>query len=191
MAAAHAHGSDAIKNAVRAGVASIEHGSYMDEEAAELMVKHGVFWVPTVKALQEIVDGASRGVPEFAVKKAAAVLLAQKDAFKMAKGKGVGVAMGTDAGTPYNPHGQNARELELMVERGMENLAVVKAATASAARLLGLQDKIGLVKPGMEADLLVLAKNPLDDVSAFHKSLEMVIKGGLIVRRGETLASVF
>jgi imidazolonepropionase-like amidohydrolase len=181
--AAHAHGSGGIQNAVRAGVKSVEHATYMDEASADLMAEKKIYWVPTVKALEDIMNaGTEKGIPEWAVKKGEDAGDSLRKSFDRALERGISIAMGTDAGTPFNLHGENARELEWMVEYGMEPVEAVRAATTSAARLLGLQERIGLVREGMEADLLILGRNPLDDVSAYRTSLEKVIQAGTVVR---------
>ncbi len=184
--AAHAHGSGGIQNAVRAGVRSVEHATYMDAASADLMVERGVFWVPTVKALEDIVQsGTEKGIPQWAVKKGEDAGAHMRKSFERALERGIPIAMGTDAGTPFNYHGENARELEWMVDYGLEPLQAVRASTASAARLLHLEKRLGLVETGFEADLLLLEKNPLDDASAYRTSLTLVIQRGVVVRGRE------
>lgn len=177
--AAHAHGEAGIAAAVEAGVASIEHGTYLTDALATKMAKQGTYLVATTVAPVGIVEaGTAAGVPEDAVRKAEATLKVHKQAVQRALAKGVPLAMGTDAGTPFNPHGQNARELEILVEYGLKPEQALEAATVGSARLLGLEDQVGLVKPDYAADLLLLGKNPLDDVRAFRRDLQRVMKGG-------------
>ena len=160
--AAHAHGSSGMKNAVRAGVHSIEHATLMDEEAAAMMKRQGVFMVPTLSALAT--TAACRpgcGVPENALDKAKAMTKRHAVSFKNALRDGIPIAMGTDAGTPFNFHGENAQELERMVSFGMSPMQAILASTSAAARLIGIQDQVGTVEKGKLADLLLFEGNPL------------------------------
>jgi len=160
--AAHAHGSSGMKNAVRAGVHSIEHATLMDEEAAAMMKQQGVFMVPTLSALAT--TAACRpgcGVPENALDKAKAMTKRHAVSFKNAVRDGIPIAMGTDAGTPFNFHGENAQELERMVSFGMSPMQAILASTSAAARLIGIQDQVGTVEKGKLADLLLFEGNPL------------------------------
>jgi imidazolonepropionase-like amidohydrolase len=179
--AAHAHSTEGIKNAVRAGVDSIEHGTYMDREAAELMADRGTCWVPTTKALVGIAEGGVEGgLPEWAVAKNDDAIDDHRESFELAREAGVPVAMGTDAGTPFNYHADAAEELELMVERGYSPERALEAATIGAADLLGLTD-VGLVSAGYRADLVVLPENPLADVTAWQRP-QAVVAGGTVVQ---------
>ena len=160
--AAHANGSSGMKNAVRAGVHSIEHATLMDEEAAAMMKRQGVFMVPTLSALAT--TAACRpgcGVPENALDKAKAMTKRHAVSFKNAVRDGIPIAMGTDAGTPFNFHGENAQELERMVSFGMSPMQAILASTSAAARLIGIQDQVGTVEKGKLADLLLFEGNPL------------------------------
>jgi len=180
--AAHAHGGDGIRNALAAGVRSVEHGTFADDAMIRRMVADGVFLVPTLVATRAMIDaGTAKGVPEFAVKKAAEVDGERRRAFAACVERGVQIAMGTDAGTPFNAHGGNAREVELMVEAGMTPAQALAASTVTAAKLLGLEKEVGLVAPGFAADLAVLAKNPLDDPGVFRHHLSILVQGGRIV----------
>lgn len=166
--AAHAHGAVGIKNAVEAGITSVEHGTFMDAEAAETMAEAGTYWVPTAKALHGIVGaGTEAGIPEYAVEKALDAEDAFQEAFDHALAADVTVAMGTDAGTPFNFHADAPEELALMVEYGMTPEAALEAATVNAAELLGLDDA-GLVETGYRADLVVLDADPTADVEAWQ-----------------------
>ncbi len=180
--AAHAHGTLGIVNAVQAGCASIEHGTYMDDAAAALMAQQGTLWVPTIKAVSRIVTyGRGAGIPEFAVTKGEEALQSLKGAFSHARKHKVPVAMGTDAGTPFNHHGENAQELMLLVQNGYSAQEAITAATSTAARLLGLQRRIGRLEKGMEADLLLVRGDPLADIGVVAARPRMVLRAGRIV----------
>ena len=177
--AAHAHGAAGIKSATRAGISSIEHGTFMDREAAELMADRGTYWVPTAKALHGIVDaGAESGIPEFAVRKAEEAAETFDDAFDYALEAGVPIAMGTDAGTPFNHHADIPEELELLVEHGLTAEQALEAATVNAADLLGLSD-VGKVAEGYRADLVVLDDDPRKDVEVWQAPARVVSAGNV------------
>ena len=166
--AAHAHGERGIKNAVEAGITSVEHGTFMDREAAEMMADRGTYWVPTASALRGIVDnGVEAGIPEDAVEKAEDAADRFDDAWDHALGAGVPIAMGTDAGTPFNFFGDIPRELGYMVDYGLSPERALEAATVNAADLLGLDD-VGRVEEGHRADLVVLDADPTEDVEAWR-----------------------
>ena len=182
---AHAQGSEGIKNAVRAGVHSIEHGVYLDDEAIELMLKHGTFLVPTMIAPIAVLEaGEEGGMAEHAVRKARQVVEAQADSFRRAHKAGVKIAMGTDAGVL--PHGTNLRELGLMVDAGMTPMEAIVATTRTAAECLGWQDRIGTVEAGKLADLVITKSDPLRDIRSLENTdniLLMVKDGRIIVDR--------
>ncbi len=179
--AAHAHGAGGIKNATQAGISSVEHGTFMDREAAELMAENGTYWVPTASALSGIIEhGVESGIPDWAVAKAEAAETAFVEAFEHATEAGVPIAMGTDAGTPFNFHRDIPTELERMVEYGLSPEAAFEAATVNGAELLGLTD-VGRVGEGYRADLLILESNPCEDASAWQE-VEHVVKAGSVVR---------
>jgi len=160
--AAHAHGSSGMKNALRAGVHSIEHATLMDEEAAAMMKQQGVFMVPTLSALAT--TAACRlgcGVPDSVRDKAKALTKHHAVSFMKALRDGIQIAMGTDAGTPFNFHGENAQELERMVALGMSPMQAILASTSAAAHLIGIQDQVGTIEKGKLADLLLFEGNPL------------------------------
>lgn len=178
--AAHAHGAQGIKNAVKAGVASIEHGTFMDREAAELMADRGTVWVPTASALKGIVEAdPDAGIPEYAMEKGVEAAEAFEDAWSVALDADVPIAMGTDAGTPFNELGDAPRELEYMVDYGLTPEAALEAATVNAADLLGL-DNVGLVREGFRADLVVLDTDPSDDVTAWQNVTSVVADGTIV-----------
>ncbi|TFV91864.1 amidohydrolase family protein [Blastococcus sp. CT_GayMR20] len=153
---AHAQGAEGIKNAVRAGVRSIEHGIFLDDEAIELMLAKGTWLVPTLLAPLSVIEAAERGeVHEPAVlDKALEVAAVHRDAVTRAVEAGVPIAMGTDTG--IGPHGDNLRELQLLVDCGLSPYQAWAAATSGAAVLLRLADRIGSIQPGLTADLVIL-----------------------------------
>lgn len=185
---AHAQGSTGIKNAILAGINSIEHGFYLTEEIIELMLKRDVFYVPTLAAMHHIVTRGHEGkIPAYAVAKAREAQEAHLASFRRALAAGVKIAMGTDAATPYNYHGNNALELELMVQAGMSPLQALLSATKMGAELLGLSDKIGSLEPGKLADLLVVEGDPLADIKILQnkEAILLVMKEGQVaVNRG-------
>ena len=159
----HAQSIDGIKNAVLAGVRSIEHGIYLDDEAIQLMLDNGAYLVPTLVAPLGVIKAAEAGagIPEVAVIKAREVVEAHRDSFRRAVEAGVKVAMGTDAGVV--PHGTNLDELQLMAEHGgMSPEDVLVATTRTAAELMGMSRELGTIEPGKRADLVVVAGDPFD-----------------------------
>jgi imidazolonepropionase-like amidohydrolase len=182
--AAHAHSAEGMKNAVRARVHSIEHATLMDEEAAALMRAHGVYMVPTLSALATTAEcGLACGVPESAVTKARAMTGRHEDSFKRAHRGGIPIAMGTDAGTPFNRHGDNAQELGRMVAYGMTPMEAIVAATGSAARLLGVEATVGTIEEGKLADLVLVKGDPLQRITLLREPAQFlaVVQAGRIV----------
>ncbi len=153
---AHAQATDGIKNAIRAGIRSIEHGIYLDDEAIELMLRHGTWLVPTLLAPQGVVDSADAGVqvPEASLRKAREVIGIHRESFAKAVAAGVRIAMGTDSAV--TPHGENLRELPLMAAGGMTPSDVLVATTSSAAELCGVLDERGTLAPGKLADMVAV-----------------------------------
>ncbi len=174
---AHAQGMSGIKAALRAGVRSIEHGIYLDDEAISMMLERGTYLVPTLAAPLGVLDAADAGaaIPADQVRKAREVVDAHRDSARRAIAAGVPVALGTDA--PISPHGQNLRELELLVGAGMTPAQALVAATRTAAELCRLGDELGTVEPGKRADLVVLRGDPLD-VSGYRERIEGVWQDG-------------
>jgi imidazolonepropionase-like amidohydrolase len=163
--AAHAHGASGMKPAIRAGVHSIEHATLMDEEALDLFETNGVYMVPTLSALST--TAACRrgcGIPDSARDKAKAMTKRHQVSFKQAHRRGLLIAMGTDAGTPFNYHGDNAQELERMVALGMTPMDTIVASTLAAARLIGIQHQVGTIERGKTADLLLIDGDPLRNI---------------------------
>jgi imidazolonepropionase-like amidohydrolase len=182
--AAHAHGAAGMKNAIHAGVRSIEHATLLDDESGALMKRYGVYMVPTLSALAT--TAACRpgcGIPDSALDKAKAMTKRHRASFKAAHLGGIAIAMGTDAGTPFNYHGDNAQELERMVAFGMTPMEAIVASTATAARLIGIQDLVGTVAKGMEADLVILKGNPLRGIEVLRDRHKIVgvMKAGKFV----------
>ena len=182
--AAHAHGASGMKNAINAGVRSIEHATLLDEESGALMKRYGVYMVPTLSALAT--TAACRpgcGIPESALDKAKAMTKRHQASFKAAHQSGIAIAMGTDAGTPFNYHGDNAQELERMVAFGMTPMEAIVASTATAARLIGIQDSVGTLTKGREADLVILKGNPLRRIGILRNRDKIVgvMKAGKFV----------
>jgi imidazolonepropionase-like amidohydrolase len=177
---AHSQATPGIKNSIRAGIRSIEHGIYLDDEAIELMLQHGTWLVPTLMAPRGVLDAADAGaaIPEAAVAKAREVVEVHRAAFARAVEAGVKVAMGTDSGV--TPHGQNLRELSLMVEGGMTPIQAVEATTRSAAELMGLADELGTLEPGKRADLVVVSGDPLE-LGTLEERIESVYRDGVAV----------
>ncbi len=176
--ACHAHGDEGIKAAIRAGVASIEHGTYLDDEAIRLMKQRGTYLVPTRLAGEAVLEAAhAQALPDWAIAKSFEVAPLMRNSFTRAVRAGVPIAFGTDAGV--FPHGLNAREFQLMVEGGMTPMQAILSATREAARLLG-RDDVGQIAPGRFADLVAVRGNPLDDVALLQEP-RLVMKGGVVV----------
>jgi imidazolonepropionase-like amidohydrolase len=159
---AHAQGAPGIKSAVRAGIRSIEHGIFLDDEAIGMMLEHGTWLVPTLVAPQGVLDAAAAGaaIPPASLRKAIELIDIHKEAVANAIKAGVKVAMGTDSGVA--PHGRNLRELVLMVECGMTPLQAMLATTMSAAELLRVEDDLGSIDIGKKADLVIVDGDPFD-----------------------------
>lgn len=183
--AAHAHGIQGIRNAVAAGARTIEHGTYLyqDEQVMEAMAEREIFLVPTLKAGFDVLYGERPGVPDWIREKLKEVQEHALHSTQRAMELGVPIAMGTDAATPYNFHGDNALELRWMVEAGLSPMQTIVASTANAARALGWDSWLGTLEAGKVADLIVVKGNPLDDLRFLteRKNIEMVIKEGQIV----------
>jgi imidazolonepropionase-like amidohydrolase len=178
--AAHAHGAQGIKDAVLAGVDSIEHGSFIDEEDIELMKEHGTYLVPTLYLGDWFLENYQKlGLTDDMVAKAKLVMPAARQNVARAFREGVKVAFGTDAAV--YPHGLNAREFAVMVKLGLTPLAAIQAATINAADLLGWSDRIGAVEAGKYADLVAVEGDPLRDVTTLER-VKVVLKGGEVVR---------
>ncbi len=181
--ASHAQGREGIMNAVMGGIDSIEHGIFMDEVCVQAMLERGTTLVPTLSAITNILANAERGVPDFIIKKARDVETPHRRSIKMYYEAGGKIAMGTDAGTPYNTHGDNALELAYMVEVGMKPIDVLKAATVNAAELNRL-DHQGRLAEGKLADLLLVDGDPSEDIAMAAETANhrRVVKAGVVAK---------
>ncbi len=179
--AAHAHGIEGIKIAIRAGVASIEHGSFLDEEAAKMMVAKGTVLVPTLSAGAAAEAFARNGVLKgLRAEKAFAASAAMRKGIHIAYANHVTIALGTDAGVI--PHGTNAKEFGLMVDwGGLTPIASLTAGTINGAKLLGWDKRVGTIEPGKLADIVAVAGNPLEDIHATER-VSFVMKNGVIYK---------
>ncbi len=166
----HAQGTEGIKNAVLAGIDSVEHGIFLDDETINLMLEKGVYLVPTLVAPYFIVEnGVEAGIPKYAVDKSNYVMKYHMESFTRAYNAGVKIAMGTDSGTPYNPHGSAPTEIKLMVQCGMGLMDALVASTRSSAELLGIDQEYGSLEVDKYADFLVLDENPLENLDTLFE----------------------
>ncbi|MEW5908979.1 MAG: amidohydrolase family protein [Thermodesulfobacteriota bacterium] len=181
--ATHAMGTQGILNALRAGIDSIEHGVYMNEEAISIMKKKDVFFIPTLSALFHIDNkGIEAGIPAYAVEKTRQVKPHHLNSIRLAREAGVLTAAGTDAGTPFNEHGRNLEEILFLAGQGYTPLDALRAGTSIAAKLLGVEKDFGTVETGKTADLVVVKGNPLETIEALPTSVAVVMQGGKVVR---------
>ncbi len=181
VVAVHAHGATGMKRAIRAGVDSVEHGTYMDSEAMRLMRKQGTWYVPTISAGKWVGDLAELDdkLPAVVRPKAAAIGPQIQDTFGAAYKAGVKIAFGTDAGV--SPHGANGKEFRFMAEAGMPIMEAIQAATVNAAKLLRVEDELGQIAPGFHADIVAFNKNPLEDATVLERP-NFVMKAGSVFR---------
>ncbi|MBU2587356.1 MAG: amidohydrolase family protein [Alphaproteobacteria bacterium] len=177
--AAHAHGARGIEAAARAGVHTIEHGTYLDAQAAKVMRENGTTLVPTLMALKGVSEGLGKGTYTPVVEdKIRAVVPLMSSLVSRARQYGVKIAFGTDAGV--YPHARNAEEFALMVEQGMSNREALASATTVAAQVLGLEAEIGRLAPGFSADMIAVDGNPLADVTVLEKVGFVMVRGRVI-----------
>ena len=179
--AAHAHGDEGMQRAIRAGVLTIEHGTYMSDETMKLMKQYGTYYIPTITAGMAVAElSRVQGYyPEMVAKKAAVIGPQISDTFSRAYKMGVPIGFGTDAGV--FPHGENYKEFIYMNEGGMPAMEAIKTATSVNARILGQSDLLGAVKPGRYADLIAVDGNPLEDIDNMGK-VRFVMKGGQVFK---------
>lgn len=179
--AVHAHGAEGMKRAIRAGVNSIEHGTYMDDEAIALFKQYGTWYVPTLTAGAAVADSAKKPgyYPAIVTPKALEIGPKIKATFAKAYKAGVKIAFGTDAGV-YQ-HGRNWLEFVYMIEGGMKPMDAIQAATIHAADLLGMKDQLGSIEPGKLADIVAVDGDPLKDAQAFGKVV-FVMKDGVVYK---------
>jgi len=181
---AHAHGAEGIKRAIRAGVASVEHASFIDDEGIRLAKEKGTYLVMDVYNDDWILSEYQKlGYPQKILDKERMVGRTQRENFRKAVQAGVKMAYGTDAGV--YPHGMNGKQFAKMVEWGMTPMQAIQAATVNAADLLGTPGKVGVLKPGAYADLIAVKGDPLKDVSELER-VQVVIKGGVVVKKDAT-----
>jgi len=182
ITAAHCIGTDGIKNAIRAGVRTIEHGTFLDDEAIDLMLEHGAYLVPTLCAFRTIQYGAEGGVPDYVIEKVKHFATEHYTNLEKAIKRGVKVICGTDTGTPFNYHGEAAEELELYTKYGLTPMESIKSATSLAAEGLKLTDTGSLVE-GMCADLLIVEGDPVEDIALLQdkNNIKTVMRNGKIL----------
>jgi imidazolonepropionase-like amidohydrolase len=178
--AAHAHGTQSIKDAINAGIDSIEHSSLIDDEGIALAKQHGTYLVFDIYNDDFILsEGTKAGMLPESIEKEKKIGRLQRENFRHAFQSGAKIAFGTDAGV--YPHGDNARQFSKMVEWGMKPIDAIQSATLSAANLIGLPDKIGSLEPGHYADLIAVNGDPLTDVKVLE-NVKFVLKGGSVVK---------
>ena len=179
--AAHAHGDDGMQRAVRAGVRTIEHGTYMSEETMDLMIKMNAYYVPTITAGMEVTENAEKPgyYPEVVAGKARIIGPQIQNTFSKAYKKGVPIAFGTDAGVFR--HGDNAREFGYMVDGGMPAIETIISATSTNAKVLGQENKFGTIKKGLLADIVAVPGDPLKDITIMLK-VNFVMKEGVVYK---------
>ncbi len=179
--AAHAHGVGGMQRAIRAGITTIEHGTLMDDETADLMIKHGTYLVPTLSAGSYVAGKAKEPgfFPAIIVPKAIEIGSKQKEIFTRNYKRGVKIAFGTDSGV--SPHGDNAKEFGYLVECGVKPMDAIISATSTAAMILGQEKALGQLKPGFTADIVAVKGNPLEEITVLEK-MAFVMKEGKVVK---------
>lgn len=178
--AAHAHGTEGIKRAITAGVDSVDHASYLDDEAIEMAKKNGTWFAMDIYNTEyTLAEGEANGIPEENINKDREVGIRQRESFSMAVKAGAKMVYATDSGV--YPHGDNAKQFSRMVQFGMTPLQAIQSATIHSADLLGWQDKVGQIAPGYLADIIAVTGNPLEDVSVLE-DVDFVMKGGVVYK---------
>jgi len=180
---AHAHGSQGVKNALKSGIRSIEHGTYLDTECINLLLETDSWMVPTMLVHQINMEKLEAGeLPEFSQEDTRNVYYKNQKSVQKALKAGVKMVMGTDSG--IGPHGQNLRELGLLCKAGMDPMEALQAGTKHASELLGWQDRIGTIEPGKLADVVICATNPLTDIQSLGNpdNIQVVLKEGTIFK---------
>ena len=185
--AAHAHGTDAIKTAIRAGVDSVEHGTLLDDEGIRMMKEKGVFLVPTGAIWVEEEEVEKDNAPAWRKEREAGFRKGSEEGFRKAVAAGVKIAMGSDQSVL--PHGENAKEIVWMATHGMTPLEAIRAATVNAAELLGWPDRVGAIAPGKFADIIAVRGNPLQDITTLER-VAWVMKGGVVEKDALGIAKV-
>lgn len=182
LSSAHAHGAEGIKNAIRAGITSIEHGMLIDEEGIDMLVEYGTYLIPTIIAAYRIVEfGEKAGIDDYAVRKAALCLENHAEHLKMMVKKGVKIGFGTDTGTPFSPHGAQAFEFELMVNSGIPAAYCLQSATKVNAEMMKMPE-LGTLEEGKLADIVAFAGNPLEDNMKSMMNCTFVMKDGVVYK---------
>jgi len=186
--AAHAHGAQSIKDAIRAGVDTIEHATYIDDEGIALAIEHDVPLVMDIGAGDWMIEqGRKQGWVEEFLRKTIETTQVQRENFKRAHAAGVSLVFGTDVS--IFPHGMNAIQFPYMVKWGMTPMEAIKAATSEAAHYLGWENRVGAIEPGLLGDLIAVKGNPLDDISTLE-DVKAVVKGGLVFKAPLTFSDV-
>jgi imidazolonepropionase-like amidohydrolase len=186
--AAHAHGAEGAKRAIRAGIDSIEHGTFLDDEALDMMKSHGTYYVPTLMAPEGIQEQINKGtyIPAPILAKAKVAIASVHQTFQRALAKGLKIGMGTDAAV--YAHGRNPEEFHLMVDLGMKPIDALKAGTSADADLLGLADKIGTLETGKLADVVAVPGDPLENIRQ-TEHVFFVMKEGVIYKNDRGTAA--
>ena len=182
ITSAHAHGSDGIKIAVKAGITSIEHGMLIDDECIELMSRHDVYLIPTIIAAKLIAGGEKYNLPMWMVDKAKAVIENVYLNLEKCRKAGVRIGFGSDAGTRFNYHGKQTAEMEYMLDAGFSPAEILIAATRTNAALMGWEQDIGTLEAGRFADIVAFDRSPLTDMSTVH-AVSFVMKDGAVVKK--------
>lgn len=179
--AAHAHGKEGMLRAVNAGVTTIEHGTYMDEEVMDAMIEMGTYYVPTILAGNFVAEKAEIDgyFPDLVRPKAREIGPIIQETFGKAYAYGVNIAFGTDSGV--SPHGENGKEFALMVEAGMPPAEAILSSVKTGAEVLGLSDQIGSIEPGKMADIIAVDGNPLENIQTLEK-VSFVMKDGVVIK---------
>lgn len=178
--AAHVYSNQDISTALDAGVTSLEHGIWASSNSLKEASKKNIVFTPTLKAAYDIIEHKDV-LPNYMVRNADVVLSKAPKFIKNAKKHHVLLAMGTDAGTPFNYHGENAKELQYLIENGLTPSEAIQSATTIPSKQLPVKNFIGNIKLGYSADLLILTKNPLDDITAFQNNIKNVISKGICI----------
>lgn len=180
-ACAHAQGTTGIKNAILAGIDSIEHGNFLDEETVMMMKEKNIYYVPTLSAIHWILAHPEK-LPEYVVRKSQQAKEHLARSFRLAKDAGIKICMGTDSGTPSNKFYNSPFELVLMVEHGMTPMEAIIASTLNSAELCGVEQSLGSISSGKRAHLAVFQENPIEDIHAIMNCI-MTIKDGRVLYR--------
>lgn len=183
ISSAHAHGAEGIKNAIRAGITSIEHGMLIDEEGMKMLKEHGTYLIPTIIAAYQIVEAGKKGaLPAWMVEKAALCLEKHGEHLKKMLAMGVKIGFGTDSGTAFNRHGEQAFEFELMTRYGFTPIQTLLAATKVNSELLKMQNQIGSIEENKLADIVAFDRSPLEDIKVMTEC-SFVMKNGVVCKQ--------